>query len=82
MDGFAISCLDINRDTLQAITFLEEELQQMVVVLNEAKTVALPPMSHAAASRENAPLLVVRVSAAEEGRTTVVGILLSNEAFL
>lgn len=47
MDDIAISCLDINPETVQAVMLLTEELRKVGVTLNDAKMVALPSMDHA-----------------------------------
>lgn len=81
MDDIAFSCLDINPDTVQAVTFPKEELRQVGTMLNETKTVALPPTGHTATAREK-ELLRECASPDGGGGPVVAGIPASTDAFV
>lgn len=74
MNDTAISCLDINPNTVQAVRYLKKELRKVGITLNEIKTLALSPMGHMPTTRNKALLTEVRVTTTEKGTVVMGGI--------
>ena len=64
----------ITADTVRAFAFLRRELEDIGIVVNLAKTIALPPKGYAPTAEEISFLQSVDVRIAGEGGATVVGV--------
>ena len=73
MDDVSLGLTRITADTVRAFAFLRQDLEDIGIVVNPAKTVALPPKGHAPTAEEISLLESVDVSIAGEGGATVVG---------
>lgn len=62
MGDIVLSYRDINPDMVQTVIFRKEELRQVGIMLNETKTIALPPMGHRPTAREKGLLAGVHVT--------------------
>ena len=74
MDDVSLGLMRITADTVRAFAFLRRELEDIGIVVNPAKTIALPPKGYAPTSEEISLLESVDVRIAGEGGTTVVGV--------
>ena len=62
MDDVSLGLTRITADTVRAFAFLRQELEDIGIVVNHAKTVALPPKGHAPTAEEISLLESVDVS--------------------
>ena len=67
MDDVSLGLTRITADTVRAFAFLRQELEGIGIVVNPAKTVALPPKGHAPTAEEISLLESVAVSITGEG---------------
>ena len=73
MDDISLGLMGITANTVRAFAFLRRELHDIGIVVNPAKTVALPPKGHAPTAEEMSLLESVYVRIADEGGVKVVG---------
>ena len=62
MDDVSLGLTRITADTVRAFAFLRQDLEDIGIVVNPAKTVALPPKGHAPTAEEISLLESVDVS--------------------
>ena len=82
MDNVALGLTGITANTIRAFAFLRRELDDIDIVVNAAKTVALPPTGHARTMEEILLLESVEVRIADEGGVTVVGVPTGTEEYV
>ena len=82
MDDVSLGLTRITADTVRAFAFLRQELEDIGIVVNPAKTVALPPKGHAPTAEEISLLESVNVSITGEGGATVVGIPIGTDEYV
>ena len=82
MDGISLGLTRITADTVRAFAFLWQELEDIGIVVNAAKTVALPPKGHAPTAEEISLLESVDVSITGEGGATVVDVPIGTDKYV
>ena len=80
MGDVSLGLTGITANTIRAFAFLRRELDDIGIVVNAAKTVALPPKGHAPTMEEISLLESGEVRIADEGGVTVVGVPLGTES--
>lgn len=75
MDDLSLGLMGVTANTDRAFAFLRRELDDIGLVINPAKIVALPPKGHAPTTEESSLLESVDVDIADEVGTAVVGVL-------
>ena len=82
MDGLSLGLTRITADTVRAFAFLRQELEGIGIVVNPAKTVALPPKGHAPTPEEISLLEGVDVSITGEGGATVADVPIGTDEYV
>ena len=82
MDDVSLGLTRITADMVRAFAFLRQELQDIGIVVNPAKTVALPPKGHAPTAEEISLVESVDVSITGEGGATVVGVPIGTDEYV
>ena len=82
MDDVSLGLTGITTNTIRAFALLRRELEDIGVVINTSKTVALPPTGHAPTAEEISLLQSVDVRVAYEGGVTVVGVPIGNDEYV
>ena len=82
IDDVSLGLLRITADKVRALAFLRQELEDTGVVVNPAKTVALPPKGHTMTAEEISLLESVDVSITGEGGATVVGVPIGTDEYV
>ena len=82
MDDISLGLTRITADTVRAFAFLWQELEDIGIVVNAAKTVALPPKGHAPTAEEISLLESVDVSITGEGGATVVDVPIGTDKYV
>ena len=82
MDDVSLGLAGITANTIRALAFLRRELDDIGIVVNAAKTVALPPKGHASTAEDISLLETVDVRIADEGGVTVVGVPIGTEEYV
>ena len=72
MDDLSLGLIGITANTISAFAFLRRESEDIGIVVNTPKTVALPPKCHAPTTEEILLLESVDVRLADEGGVAVV----------
>ena len=72
----------ITADTVRAVAFLRRELEDIGVVVNPTKTIALPPKGYAPTAEEISLLESVHVRIEGEGGATVVGVPIGTDEYV
>ena len=72
----------IKVNTIRAFAFLRRELEDIGIVINTSKTVALPEKSHAPTAEDISILKSVDVRVAYKGGVTVVGVPTGNDEYV
>ena len=73
-DDTFLGLMGITVNTIRAFAFLRREIEDIGIVVNTSKTVALPPKDHAPKAKEISLLERVDVCVADERGMTVVGV--------
>ena len=68
--------------TVRAFAFLRWELEDIGIVVNHAKTIALPPIGYAPTAEETSPLESVDVRIEGDGGATVVGVSIGTDEYV
>ena len=79
MDDVSPGLMRIAADTIRAFAFLRWELEDIGIVVNRAKTIALPSKGYASTAEEILLLESFDVRIAGEGGATVVGVPISTD---
>ena len=74
VDDVSFGLMGVTANTVRTFPFLQRELSDIGIVVNSAKTVALPPKGHAPTAEEISLLESVDVRIAGECGVTVVGV--------
>ena len=82
MDDVPLGLMGVTTNTARAFAFLRRELEAIGIVVNTAKTVALPPKGHAPTAEEISLLESVGVRIENEGGMTVVDIPIVTDEYL
>ena len=82
MDDISLGLMGITANTVRAFAFLRRELHDIGIVVNPAKTVALPPKGHAPTAEEILLRESVDVRIADEGGVSVVGVLIGTDEYV
>ncbi|CAN0339095.1 unnamed protein product, partial [Laminaria digitata] len=82
IDDVSLGLMGIEANTVRAFAFLRRELDDIGIVINPAKTVALPPKGHAPTAEEISLLESVGVRIAGEGGVTVVGVPIGTDEYV
>ena len=82
MDDVSLGLMRITADTVRAFAFLRRELEDIGIVVNPTKTIALPPKRCAPTVEEISLLESVGVRIAGEGGAAVVGIPIGTDEYV
>ena len=82
MGDVSLGLTGITVNTIRAFASLRRELEDVGIVANTSKTVALPPKGHAPMTEEISLLQSVDVRVAYEGGVTVVGVPIGNDEYV
>ena len=82
IDDVPLGLTGITANTAKAFAFLRRELNDIGIVVNAAKTVALPPEEHAPTAEDISLDESVEVCIADEGGVTVVGVPIATEEYV
>ena len=74
--------MGITADTVRAFAFLSRELEDIGVLVNPAKTIALPPKGYASTAEEILLLESIDVRIAGEGGATVEGVQIGTDEYV
>ena len=81
MDDVSLGLMGMTANTIRAFTSLRRELENIGIVVNTSKTVALPPNDHAPTAEEISRLESVDVRVTDEGGVTVVGVPIGTDEY-
>ena len=82
VDDVSLDLMRITADTVRAFAFLGRELEDIGIVVNPAKTIALPPKGYAPRAEEISLLESVDVCIESKGGTTVVGVPIGTDEYV
>ena len=81
MKYVSLGLVEVTANTVRAFAFLRRELEDIDIVINTTKTVALPPNKHTSTAeislRENADVRIVG-----QGIVTVVGVPIGTDEYV
>ena len=79
LDDVSLGLMGVTANRVRAFAFLRRDLVDISIVVNTAKTVALPPKGHAPTTEEISPVERVDVRIVGEGGVTVVCVPIGTE---
>ena len=82
MDGVSLCLVGVTINAVRIFAFLRRELDAIGIVVNPAKTVAIPPTGHAPSAEEISLLGSVDVRIADKGGVTVVGVPIGTDGWV
>ena len=82
MGDVSLGLTGIAANMVRAFAFLQRELDDIGVVVNAAKTVALPPEGHTPTAEEISLLESVEVRTADKGGVTVLGVPIGTKEYV
>ena len=82
MNDVSVGLLRITANTIRAFAFLRRELEDIGIVVNTSKTVALSPKGHAPTAEDISLLESVDVCVADEAGVTVVGVPIGTDEYV
>ena len=82
MNDVSVGLLRITANTIRAFAFLRRELEDIGIVVNTSKTVALSPKGHAPTAEDISLLESVDVRVADEAGVTVVGVPIGTDEYV
>ena len=82
IDDGSLRLTGITANTIKAVAFLRRNSEDISVVANTSKSVALPPKGHAPTAEEISLLQSVDVHVAYEGEVTVLGVPIGNDEYV
>ena len=82
MDDVSLGFTRTTPDTAKSFVFLRRELEDIGIVVNPVKTIALPPNGYAPTAEEISLLESIDVRVAGEGGPTVVGVPIGTDEYV